>query len=88
VASFELEEFEAAKAAFEEAARLDPKHKQAATWIAKCDAALEGACDQHDTLCSASRSMSHVASTAKTHVMQTAAIKPSSLAPMPPLRIR
>ncbi len=28
VASFELEEFEAAKAAFEEAKRLDPKNKQ------------------------------------------------------------
>ena len=43
VASFELEEFEAAKAAFEETARLDPKHRQAATWVQKCDAALEGA---------------------------------------------
>ena len=42
VASFELEEFEAAKTAFEEAKRLDPKNKQAAAWLSKCDAALEG----------------------------------------------
>lgn len=48
VASFELEEFETAKAAFEKAAALDPKLKAVKGWIAKCYKELNGTSDTLD----------------------------------------
>lgn len=40
IASFELEEFETAKGAFEEAAVLDPKLKAVKGWLAQCNKEL------------------------------------------------
>ena len=43
VALFHMDEFEAAKGALEEGARLDPANKQYKTWLRKCQAELDGA---------------------------------------------
>lgn len=44
IASFHLEEYEAAKEAFDAGAVLAPGDKQFKTWAAKCQAELDGAC--------------------------------------------
>lgn len=42
VASFNLEEYETAKEAFDAAAGLEPTNKTYHTWMAKCKAELDG----------------------------------------------
>ena len=44
VALFHLDEFEAAKAAFEQAQQLDPSGSQYQRWVRKCQAELDGGC--------------------------------------------
>ena len=46
VALFNLDEFESAKASFEEASRLDPSHNQVKTWLRKCAAELDEGDDE------------------------------------------
>jgi hypothetical protein len=41
VASFNLEEYETAKQAFDAAAALEPQNKSYLSWLAKCKAALD-----------------------------------------------
>lgn len=42
MACFSLEEFQTAKATFEEGLKLDPNNSQYKTWIRKCDVELAG----------------------------------------------
>lgn len=42
MACFSLEEFQTAKAAFEDGLKLDPSNSQYKTWIRKCDVELAG----------------------------------------------
>ena len=42
IALFSLDEFEAAKTAFEDVQRLDPNNAQCKKWIRKCEAELNG----------------------------------------------
>lgn len=57
VALFHLDEFEAAKAAFEQAQQLDPSGSQYQRWVRKCQAELDGGCAMQQQPCLQAQSL-------------------------------
>jgi suppressor of G2 allele of SKP1 len=86
---FNLDEFESAKASFEEAIRLDPSSSQAKTWLRKCRAELneEGEADESKPPAPAPQPIPAAASTSNGTSDNTKPIAPCAI-PAPEAKYR